>query len=953
MVTFGQGELGFIVGGRRRYQITWDDLLWAARMLVGEAGRNAGSNEGAAVLWCMASRLVQLNRTSFTGLIQAYSQPINPKWAEDGEFCQVGGRYNGRDECSPERLERRRRYQTMAWEDIPSDVQDLVYKWATAQVNNPIPRATHFAVPRVASRSRGVEGLRARQGQDGNLNLVWDTLNRDEDSVAGNGNAFYSTEKSRTWEDRFVKVYLDAERREASDSNVEAVGRETRPLASSGSRQGESPQATTLEPPPNDIFERTSTITSDRTEPPDTQYAYLQVDGEYTDVNAQEMLSARDTELIARNSADRFLQQVNSLRLQSGVQMTQMVPVIQIFAEDDEGGVVNLNEIIFSVSPHDRSFSDEFEVFPDRPLASLESFEITVQEPSVGGVTGISMGTLSMKVHNPEMVTRSHPIGKYIAYMMSQGFVMRIRYGMEGAFDSTILNVQQAFQWKEEDFFVTEYRITINNDKTMSLSVKLMPATQRLLNQIHIGQSIPVAQLGTLKTSDIDNIVGQVASSDPNVSQDQVAELRRRLSRFNLQLNAASGSAGVGLEERGNGTFGLAMHAALTNEEIFSREEGIHSVPVPNMVEALQGIQGVLLTRRFENILQKNCYRSTHRDISFNAVNVGPLVYEIVKPEIDYVFGTVTRNQIEIGEKFSVDDRPARTGQRTARSNVKLIFGNFNARAGQWAGKAISSFPVNVEAVFSHLRRQRDVGQFSSTVNEFFGQIRRLVQQDENYDAESGQGSEEVRYRIEKPSIKYVIYPDLTDASSWIMYVYDDKVPVVRLREALDALATESGGRSVPSKEQVKRILKENGIPWIEMGEENAFIKQFSADTISDDLLASHNMVSTSRQQRTIRDMDATEHWPAGISREFVASTQMIPQQIIRRNSYVAPIRVSVTSMVLPTAYYMAPIFVFFPVRTFSGVYIVSEVRHDIKAQGAITNLNLIINISVYNQIAL
>jgi hypothetical protein len=949
-VVFGQGELGEIIGGRRRYRLTWDDLLWAARMLIGEAGTNASTNEGAAVLWCMASRLVALNSTSYTRLIQAYSQPINPKWMAEGEFCRVGGRFNGTTHCAPNKLERRARYQNTTWEEIPGDVQDLVFRWATGQVDNPIPRATHFAVPRVASRGRGIEGLRAREGQDGQLMLIWDTHGRGEDSLEFTGNAFYTTRRSRTWEDRYVRIYFDSERREASDSNVEAVGQQTRPFGQGGERrqQGNS-QAVTLTPPPNDNFERTSLLTSDRTSPPSIQYPYFHADSKYEDPSAQQKLSAKESEAMLMVNADRFYRQVMALKRRTNLEMTQMVPILMITAEDDEGGIVNLNEVIFSVSPHDRSYYDEPDIFPDRPIASLEGFEVTVQEPSVGGITGITMGTLKIVVHNPELITRSHPVGKYIAYMMSQGFVMRIRYGLEGAYDLSE-DHRTAFQWREEDFFVSQYNLTIADNKTTNISISVMPATQRLMNQIRLGQSIPVAELGSIKASDIDNIIEQVSAggSAGNQQSQQTQELRRRLSRFQLQLNSARESPGVGLEARVSGSFGFQLHAALTNREIFNGSDSISPVPVANMVEALQSIQGVLLTRRFQNVIQKNCYRYTHRDLSINAINVGPLLSEIVKPEIDYIFGVVTRNQIEIGEKFSVDERPRKRFEGNSRETVKLVFGNFNSRAGQWANKPISTFPINAETVFGHLRQRRNVGEFSSTVNDFISVVNRLVNEQENYDADTSQGSEEVRLRLEKPRIKYAIYPDPTDETAWVMYVYDDKIPTVRIREALDSLSTDR----VPTTAEIKKMLEQNKIPWFEMGEEGAIIKSFNGSTQSDDMLASHNMIMANRQQRTVRDFDAAVSWPVGISREFAASTHMTPQQVIRSVNYVAPIRVSVQSLILPTAYFAGPIFVFFPIRTFSGIYQIQQIRHDIKGS-PLTNLNLQINLSVFNQIAL
>lgn len=963
-IQFGQGSLGVIEAGSWRYEITWDDVLWAGRMITGEAGNeNAASVEGAAVLWCMTSLLALRRGSSYTSLIQRYSQPINPKWRADGDFCVLGGthpafrnnprpdgsrNYHGTDSCSPDRLARRDRIQGLSWEDLRGDVQDLVVRWARGQVQNPIPKAVEFAVPRVASRNRGVDGLRER-----NFNLIWDTLGRDESSTSGRGNAFYSNSRSERWNAEHVRIRFD--QNIGTDSTLSSVEQETRPLGSGGSERREqgSGQQTELAAPLNDIFERTSAITSDRSEPPQHQFEYFQANGQFKDPSARNMLTEIQDKQLLKVNADRFFDQINALKKRSSLDMTQVVPILLILTEDDEGNPVNLNEKIFSVSPHDRRYTDEFEVFPDRPIASLESFEVTTQEPSVGGITGISMGTLNLKVHNPELVTRTHSIGKYIAYMMSQGFVMRIRYGIEGSYDSVSEEYRTAFQWKEEDFFVSQYNVTINNDKTMSLRVSVMPATQRLLNQVKIGQSLPVSELGNIKASDVESIAQQVVSGDSSASASQRQELQRRLSLFATQLNSATESPGVGLEARISGSFGFQLHAALTNRDIFDAgEDNIPAVPIPNMVEALQTVQGVMLTRRFQSILQKNCYRKTHRELSFNAVNVGPLVHEIIKPEIDYVFGVVSRNQIEIGEKFSVDEYPT-SGDRVPRSSVKLIFGNFNSRAGQWANHPISSFPVNVETIFAHLRERRGVGEFSSTVNAFFSVINRMITERENYDPDTSQGAEEVRLQLEVPRIKYAIYPDPTDRASWVMYIYDSKIPTVRVREAIDTLANESRDRRPPTKDEVIRMLEQNKIPYIEMGEEGSFIKQFSGETQSDDLLASHNMIMANRSSRTVREFDNAISWPAGISREFAASTHMTPQQIIRSVSYVAPIRVSVQSFVLPTAYFAGPIFIFFPVRTFSGIYLIHEIRHDIKQQGALTNMSLQINLSVYNQIAL
>ncbi len=956
-VNFGEGELGVISGGSRRYQLTWDDLLWAGRMLVGETGSNAGSVEGAAVLWTMASLLVKSRSNSFTRLIQAYSQPINPKWRRDGEFCRVGGRNNGRPECADNLLDRRDRTATIEWSQLPDDVQDLVFKWATGQINNPVPKATDFAVPRVgsfhrASGQRGAEGLHAR-----GLTLIWDTLGRDENSIEGNGNAFYSTRVSNEWTPRYVRITGGREQ-EASDSNVQEVANRTRPFGEN--RRENQNNQTTLRPPENQLFERIEAITSNRESPPEFKYNYFTLandNGENDDIQAQNALSAEQEDQMIRVKADRFYEQVAALKQRNNVEFTQMVPTILILTERDEqdtgSKIINLNEEIFSQSPL-HGYNEGFDVFPDRPLASLVSLSINIQEPNVGGSTEIISAVLNIKVHNPQMVRRDHPKGKYIAYMMSQGYVLRIRYGIEGAYDLG-LEQRAAFQWKEQDVFVSQFSVKINNDMTTELTVNLQPATQRLLNQIQIGQSLPVSSVGQITQEDVDTATEAASSGDSDATPEQIQELRNRLSSLAQQYNNQLRSPGAGLEEVENGSFGFVLHAALTNSRIFQREEGISATQLRNMAEALQTIQSSLLTRRFRTILTNDCYRYTHNNVSVNAVNFGPLMFNVVKPEIDTAFGIVSRNQIEIGEKFSYDDREVRSQDGNTRTNVKLVFGNFNSRAGQWANKPISMMPINVEPIFAHLRARRSVGEFSSTVNSFITEINRIINQMENFTPDRSQGQDELPYRIEQPQIKYHIYPDPLDDSSWIMYVFDNKVQTVRFREAIDGLSQrdDNGEPQLLTKEETINILKQHKIPWVEMGSEGNFIKSFDGETISDDMLLGHAIMAGNNLSQTTRDQDASLDIPVGISRNFLNSPQGVSQRQIRAHNYVAPIRLSLTSFIVPTAYLQMPIYVFFPVRVFSGIYLVNQLSHDVQPGSATTQMSLVINLSIQNQIPL
>jgi len=67
--------------------LTGDDLLWAVRMLVGEAGSDpARATEWAAILWTMANRWASCRfrcPKTYTEFIRTFSRPINPKWWPD------------------------------------------------------------------------------------------------------------------------------------------------------------------------------------------------------------------------------------------------------------------------------------------------------------------------------------------------------------------------------------------------------------------------------------------------------------------------------------------------------------------------------------------------------------------------------------------------------------------------------------------------------------------------------------------------------------------------------------------------------------------------------------------------------------------------------------------------------------------------------------------------------
>lgn len=145
-------------GQRWEYQITHEDVLTAAKMCWGESRGNP--DDMAAVLWSMTQLFSPWGQaqkfgtrfSSFTQLITAYSQPINPIWRRDGRNCRPGGPSAGTDNCSERRLEKRQRHHEASWEDISETARRVTLQWAHGQLPNRVPRATEFAVSGLVQR---------------------------------------------------------------------------------------------------------------------------------------------------------------------------------------------------------------------------------------------------------------------------------------------------------------------------------------------------------------------------------------------------------------------------------------------------------------------------------------------------------------------------------------------------------------------------------------------------------------------------------------------------------------------------------------------------------------------------------------------------------------------------------------------------------------------------------
>lgn len=744
-----------------------------------------------------------------------------------------------------------------------------------------------------------------------------------------------------------------------SVGHLVTVGASTATVAatSSSSPTSSSPPTTTAPVEvPNDIQERHFSMTQNRTEAPNHQYPYFTLSSSRADQQTNHVLTEHQEQLIVKNRSDRFYDQVLALKNTTALQMSQVLPLIVIYAEDPEtGDVVNLTELIFSQPTLHNMFEDseDFESiahseFPERPLASVESINISVQAPNAGGSFEVTMMQMALKVHTPSLITREHPKGKFLSYMFRPGYAIRVRYGVtsEDPFDT------EAFQWKEQGFSTAQYAMTANDDKSMSVQLTLTPNTTTLMRQVLVGESIPAADIGNITEEDISASI-DAATDGGHLPNSQVGEIERRVRAFANQFNSTVSSPAMRTVRREDGTFGSTLQAAFRTSEILNESGGAEgvSVTIDRSIEALRSIQSLLLTRRYQRMLSQDAYRNTlPNGTTISAINCGPLLEVLIKPEIETIVGFASANNMQVGEIFSIDDARLREdsdgGRRHPRNNVSFVFGNFNERAGQWANRPISAFPINADHIFQHLRQQRLLGQFSSDVGAFFTNMSAFIEDVANYTVSRTEG-DGVSYPIERPDVKFVLYPDPTTSDNWIFYVYDNKVSSVRTVRLLHFLG---GQRIRRTKEQIIAKCQEYKIPWLEMGTDGNIVKTMGANTQADDRLQSHIMHQAQRSAMHLRQQDGSTIRP-GIFVDFAGAQTDAndTDRVIRDSPQIIPLSVRATTFMLSTAFMQAPIYIFFPIPEFSGIFMPNTLGHTISSAQAITHMELIIQVSAAN----
>lgn len=139
------------------YTLTDDDLLWLARAVKSEAGTHAEG--GAAVCWALAQNYMMLGANpprlaTFTALIRAYCQPLNPIWMSlDGAGCR-----HSPGKCTPADLQRRQAHASRPWTSIEASIRDTVTRFAAGTLPNPIPNLTDWHADRYANAVREIGG---------------------------------------------------------------------------------------------------------------------------------------------------------------------------------------------------------------------------------------------------------------------------------------------------------------------------------------------------------------------------------------------------------------------------------------------------------------------------------------------------------------------------------------------------------------------------------------------------------------------------------------------------------------------------------------------------------------------------------------------------------------------------------------------------------------------------
>ncbi|MFC1705198.1 hypothetical protein ACFL59_00065 [Planctomycetota bacterium] len=142
-----------------RYPITAKDALWAARMLVGEAGGQDDVNN-EAVLWCMLNsyclRPLRDKYPTFKSFIRAYCTPLQPYLKSKGAIERHRKRGTPMEEVEPGRwqLTRHLKLQRRSWDKLSEGARAIVVRVLRGESDSVCGNATQFCSTAIFFRDR-------------------------------------------------------------------------------------------------------------------------------------------------------------------------------------------------------------------------------------------------------------------------------------------------------------------------------------------------------------------------------------------------------------------------------------------------------------------------------------------------------------------------------------------------------------------------------------------------------------------------------------------------------------------------------------------------------------------------------------------------------------------------------------------------------------------------------
>jgi len=153
--TLTQSEVVYISysnGDKKR--ITPDAVLWLAKMIDAETWGKPTEEDAKAMLWALVQRTAiwKFRKWSWVKMIQAYSQPVNPRWTKTGDKCSkyYQSSFNGAipNRCSERKVNRRVGNIRKKWDDLHPIARRVVLEFVAGKIPNHIPGAVGWFAPR-------------------------------------------------------------------------------------------------------------------------------------------------------------------------------------------------------------------------------------------------------------------------------------------------------------------------------------------------------------------------------------------------------------------------------------------------------------------------------------------------------------------------------------------------------------------------------------------------------------------------------------------------------------------------------------------------------------------------------------------------------------------------------------------------------------------------------------